>query len=921
MVRFLLDQLRHRRGRAATLGAGILVAAVSFVLLTSAVGTSALQVRGTVAGNWKAAYDILVRPPGSYTPIERQQGLVRDNYLSGIFGGITLRQWQTILSIPGVEVAAPVANIGYIVLRTAVPVPVSEFLNGDPSQLYRIHSEWLADNATSRYPAADTYMYVTGRDQLVLKAGEVREVVPGRAGTLPVCSGFYLSKKDLRSPFDLRNSQAIYCYSTQSHVVDYTYWPSKDDPFPAGQFGVLVPVAIPVLLAAIDPVQEAKLVGLDRSVVSGRFLTEGEVASLVSTPDSKVRVVPLLASTNVFVDETLGASVERLAVPTGTDVPAILASKKAGPFLAQLTGSAVGSQRIPIQPAYQALLQTFSAPPSGFNLLYDSYRTVSPVTYSVDGSDRLAPAVVENPDQIWASKFINGYFPISTDNADVQFRTISAREGSNAIHQGVADLPMLQVTGRFDPSQLQEFSSLSQVPLESYLPPQAQPADATSRDALGCKPLTPTLNVGDYLQQPPLAFTTLQAAQVFEDPAIFKGASQGAPISAIRVRVAGVTGPDPVSRERIRRVAQAIEQQTGLVVDITAGSSPHPLQIQLPAGKFGRPALLLQEGWTKKGVAVAIISALDRKSLTLFVLVLVVSALFLANGAFASVRSRRREIGTLLCLGWSKRNIFRVVLGEMVLIGLIAGLAGTAIAAGLAQALALKSPLVRTLLVAPVAVLVALLAGLVPAWRAARSLPIEAIKPQVSEPRRARAIRGTPRMALFNLLRLPGRTVLGAAALLVGVGALGFLLAVNLSFRGTLVGTLLGQVVSVQVRGVDYLSAGLAIALGGLSVANVLFLNLRERAAELVTLRTIGWRQSQLGRLVSLEGVGIGIVGSVLGGALGVGLGLAVGGPRTQVIEGALLAALIGVAVAALASLVPALLIGRMTPPTVLAEE
>ena len=75
-------------------------------------------------------------------------------------------------------------------------------------------------------------------------------------------------------------------------------------------------------------------------------------------------------------------------------------------------------------------------------------------------------------------------------------------------------------------------------------------------------------------------------------------------------------------------------------------------------------------------------------------------------------------------------------------------------------------------------------------------------------------------MASTNLLRLPGRTLLGAGALMVGVAALALLVSVNLAFRGTLVGTLLGEVISVQVRGVDYLSVALAIALGGLSVAS-----------------------------------------------------------------------------------------------------
>jgi ABC-type antimicrobial peptide transport system permease subunit len=176
-------------------------------------------------------------------------------------------------------------------------------------------------------------------------------------------------------------------------------------------------------------------------------------------------------------------------------------------------------------------------------------------------------------------------------------------------------------------------------------------------------------------------------------------------------------------------------------------------------------------------------------------------------------------------------------------------------------------------------------------------------------------------MALSNLLRLPGRTLLGSAALLVGVAALAFLFAVNLAFRGTLVGTLLGQVISVQVRAVDYVSVALAVVLGAFSVADVLFLNLRERAPEIVTLRTTGWRESHLVRLVALEGVGIGLVGAVPGALLGLLLGMAVGGHPVQIAGAALFAAAAGTLVATLASLVPALLTRRMAQPEVLAEE
>ena len=124
MMRLVLQELRHRPVRTAALASGILVAAVSFVLLASAAKTSELRVRGSVSRNFRGAYDVLVRPKGSFTPLERSDGLVRDNYLSGIYGGITLRQYATIRRIQGVEVAAPIANLGYVMPFGRIPISI-----------------------------------------------------------------------------------------------------------------------------------------------------------------------------------------------------------------------------------------------------------------------------------------------------------------------------------------------------------------------------------------------------------------------------------------------------------------------------------------------------------------------------------------------------------------------------------------------------------------------------------------------------------------------------------------------------------------------------------------------------------------------------------------------------------------------------
>lgn len=58
------------------------------------------------------------------------------------------------------------------------------------------------------------------------------------------------------------------------------------------------------------------------------------------------------------------------------------------------------------------------------------------------------------------------------------------------------------------------------------------------------------------------------------------------------------------------------------------------------------------------------------------------------------------------------------------------------------------------------------------------------------------------------------------------------LAGISTAFEGEVAGSLLGDAVSVQVRSSDYAAAAVAALLGAAAVADVLYLNVRERAAE-----------------------------------------------------------------------------------------
>src|ERR1700728_1385268 len=113
MRRLAWSQLRFGAVRTVALLAGMLVAATAFTVLTAASRTAQLRTTGTVSAHFRAAYDILVRPRGAQSRLEAQTGTVQPNFLSGLYGGITMADYRQIQQLPGVEVAAPVAMVGY----------------------------------------------------------------------------------------------------------------------------------------------------------------------------------------------------------------------------------------------------------------------------------------------------------------------------------------------------------------------------------------------------------------------------------------------------------------------------------------------------------------------------------------------------------------------------------------------------------------------------------------------------------------------------------------------------------------------------------------------------------------------------------------------------------------------------------------
>src|SRR5579875_919558 len=88
LARFVARQLSSSPGRALLLAAGLVMAGAGFGVLNSLSVSSAITVQGTLNRNFQPAYDILVRPAGARTPLERSDRLVNAGFLSDLYGGI-----------------------------------------------------------------------------------------------------------------------------------------------------------------------------------------------------------------------------------------------------------------------------------------------------------------------------------------------------------------------------------------------------------------------------------------------------------------------------------------------------------------------------------------------------------------------------------------------------------------------------------------------------------------------------------------------------------------------------------------------------------------------------------------------------------------------------------------------------------------
>jgi len=446
--------------------------------------------------------------------------------------------------------------------------------------------------------------------------------------------------------------------------------------------------------------------------------------------------------------------------------------------------------------------------------------------------------------------------PLESSTQEMRFRQTGAGTGQGGY------LPFV-IQGEYDVERLARPAMVAEAPLETYYPPLVTLRYDPSGKPVPPQAICPTFSDTGYVVSPPLALTTLQAgARLSFTPE--------KPISAIRVRVAGVNQFTPEAQSRIEQVAAEIIQRTGLDVDVTVGSSPRRIMVYVPGDGRVAPVGFVEEGWVQMGISYRIANEVKRVNVWLFSTMLLVSGLYILNTSLMSTLGRVSDIAIQKALGWRSSAVFQLVLVGGALTGLVAGCLGLGLALALTMAFNLHISVQKALWIVPLGLGLCLGGNLLPALLAARIPPVLVIgRGETSGTHLPLPGLSLPALALRQVWGRKARSFIASLTIAAATALVTLFLGATSHTRGYLSGTFLGEYILVHIGGFHYLVAGISLLIAGFATSDVFLMAVAERRREVGILKAIGWQDRDVFTLFLWEAVGLAALSGMLGWIIG----------------------------------------------------
>ncbi len=255
----ILKSLIKRKERFALTLIGIILVSSGFSIFVTLTENVFIQTHKSLEESWRYPYDILVRPKNSLTFIEKEHNLVQPNFLSNIYGGITIEQWEKIKDIKEIDVAAPIAIFGYYNVSPELYIDLPE--NG----LYKITMKHITNDGYKEYYYGDWYKHSL--------------------------DWVYLADTDFL--VNLKETPRTFFYICGENPTPKGYIPYSSE--------YLIHFEHTFIMAGIDPRQEANLSKINEAVYEGTYLDEAKIVNKTYY-DIKYKEVSFILNTYPYLD-------------------------------------------------------------------------------------------------------------------------------------------------------------------------------------------------------------------------------------------------------------------------------------------------------------------------------------------------------------------------------------------------------------------------------------------------------------------------------------------------------------------------------------------------------------------------------------------------------------------------------------------
>ncbi|WP_114571612.1 FtsX-like permease family protein [Exiguobacterium flavidum] len=611
------------------------------------------------------------------------------------------------------------------------------------------------------------------------------------------------------------------------------------------------------MIAGIDPEAEAQLVGVDEAIKktgTSRYFSREDVAEINS---EEIVSIPVIVSSKQYVDSKITYRFEKVDIPLKDDsmqeTVVDIQKKGAEKYLDTLPAKEAKTYRFTTTQVHERLTGQILKGETLDTTQNRDFQWMPTKPSPVD----FQPVASPFPER-WPYSYQVKPYEVSKESL---LRVRSMYRKANLFSEDSSKWPKLKTNyiGVFDPAKLSMSKDpLTELPMETYYPAKADwVMDANDRPVNPAVTVKPTNNMYDFLTKPPALLTTLDAA--------FKIRGEKA-ISAIRINVAGVDVLNEASEAKLQEVAQEIERETGLITDVTLGSSPQYALTYLPGLEKGKALGWVQQPWIKIGSSISIFKEAKVGMTGVVASVILVAIVYVFSSNIIMLYARKKEFAILLSLGWRPSQLSRLLFLEATILGTVVALISWAILGSFLLTAEGSTSLLRVILIGLSGLFIYWLGTLVPIRLVSRIQPYESMRSgEVTKGRRMVGATSILGMSVNQLATYWQRTLLSIVAIALPTSLFGFFLFVTFRLKGVLYASWIGEFVALEVGTMHYVAMGVALLIAILTTTEIMWQNVAERKAQLAVMKAMGWRNGMIRKLVLLEGAMTGLLAGVIG--------------------------------------------------------